>query len=219
MVSDALAVVRAGRIGELVVPDAASGLVLVVDARAPRRVAARERQVVEVLQDHHLGTFRSLAFNGDSGAMQAAGKGTGGARATKGPVERIDEMLDWVAARSDLAALRVGILATGAAAAAALRVAARRPGRVAALVARGGKIEVTDPALPLVQSATLLIVGGNDAALLESNRAVLTHLTCHRRLEVVPGASRGFKEAGALDTVAHLACAWFEARLINSRNG
>ena len=67
----------------------------------------------------------------------------------------------------------------------------------------------------LVQAATLLVVGGNDFELLALNRALLTRLNCTRRLEVVPGASRGYKEPGALDTMAHLACAWFETHLAN----
>lgn len=204
--NETMTVSRAGRIGELVLPEPALALVLLVDARAPRRVAPRERQVAAVLQTHRIATLRSDALGGTPGATRAA----------VGPGERIDEMLDWAAARADLAALRVGILATGAAAAAALRVAARRPGHVAALVARGGEPDLASKALSLVQAATLLIVGGSDLELHELNRALLAQLTCNRRLEVVPGASRGFKEPGALDTVAHLACAWFETHLANS---
>ena len=208
--SDTTTVSRAGRSGELVVPERSQGLILVVDARAPRRVGPRERQLAAVLQARHLATLRSDA------AQAAPSSGAG--RAAVGPAERIDEMLDWVATQSTLAGLRVGILATGAAAAAALSVAARRPGSVAAVVARAGKPDLNSQALKLVQAATLLVVGGSDLELLALNRAVLPRLVCTRRLEVVPGASRGFKEPGALDTVAHLACAWFEVHLPNGRN-
>lgn len=208
--SETISVSRAGRIGELVMPEHAQALVLLVDARAPRRVAQRERHVAAVLQASCLATLRSDALE----PAPASGAG----RAAVGPVERIDEMLDWVDARSDLAALRVGILATGAAAAAALRVAARRPGRVAVVVARDGKPDLSSKVLNLVQAATLLIVGGLDRELLKLNHAWLARLTCTRRLEVVPEASRGFKEPGALDTMAHLAGAWFEAHLTNGRN-
>ncbi len=210
MQSDTLSVTRAGRIGELVLPENALALVLIVDARAPRRVGTRERQLAAVLQARGLATLRSDALE------NAATEGRG--RVAVGPTERIDEMLDWTATRPSLAALRVGVLATGAAAAAALRVAARRPGRVGALVARGAKPDLGNPAMRLVQAATLLIVGGNDLELLALNRALLAQLVCTRRLEVVPGASRGFKEPGALDTVAHLACSWFEAHLSNGRS-
>ncbi len=208
--SDTLSVTRAGRIGELVLPENALALVLIVDARAPRRVAARERQLAAVLQARGLATLRSDALE------NAATEGRG--RVAVGPAERIDEMLDWIATRPSLANLRVGVLATGAAAAAALRVAARRPGRVSALVARGGKPDLASTVSRLVQAATLLIVGGYDLELLALNRALLAQLMCTRRLEVVPSASRGFKEPGALDTLAHLACSWFEAHLANGRS-
>jgi putative phosphoribosyl transferase len=207
--SETMTIARAGRIGELVIPERALALVLVVDARAPRRVAPRERQLAAVLQAHRLATLRSDAI--EPAPPHAKG--------AVGPTERLDEMLDWVATRPALAPLRVGVLATGAAAAAAMRVAARRPGRIAALVSRGGRPDLASPALQYVQAATLLVVGGNDRELMALNRALLPRLVCTRRLEVVPGASRGFKEAGALDTVAHLACAWFEAHLVNERNG
>jgi putative phosphoribosyl transferase len=208
--SEATVVQRAGRSGELVLPERALALVLIVDARAPRRVGARERQLAAVLQQRRLATLRSDALN--------TGTGLAGGRPAVGPAARIDEMLDWVATQPLLAALRVGILATGAAAAAALHVAARRPGRVAAVVARDGKPDLGSAALRLVQAATLLIVGGNDLELLALNRALLTQLGATRRLEIVPGANRGFKEPGALDTMAHLACAWFETHLSKERN-
>ncbi|MFZ2650836.1 MAG: alpha/beta hydrolase, partial [Burkholderiaceae bacterium] len=88
----------------------------------------------------------------------------------------------------------------------------------AALVARSARPNLVDQVLGLVQAATLLIVGGEDAELLALNRALLAQLKCTRRLAVVPGASRGFKEPGALDTMAHLAGAWVEAQLTNGRN-
>ncbi len=209
--SESMTVQRAGRTGELVVPEQALALVLIVDARAPRRVAPRERQLAAVLQGRRLATLRSDALNSPASA-------NGGHRPAVGPAARIDEMLDWVATRPSLAALRVGILATGAAAAAALHVAARRPGRVAAVVTRDGKPDLASKALQLVQAATLLIVGGTDPELAALNRLLLARLSCTRRLELVPGAGRGFKEPGAHDTMAHLACAWFETHLANHKN-
>ncbi len=208
MQSESTTVQRAGRSGELVLPEQALALVLIVDARAPRRVAPREKLLAAVLQRRRLATLRSDAL--DPAASRA--------RPAIGPAARIDEMLDWVATRPALAALRIGILATGAAAGAALHVAARRPGRIAALVARDGKADLRSEALRLVQAATLLVVGGRDQELLALNRLLLARLNSTRRLEVVPGAGRGFKEPGAQDTLVHLACAWFETHLANERN-
>jgi pimeloyl-ACP methyl ester carboxylesterase len=56
---------------------------------------------------------------------------------------------------------------------------------------------------------TLLIVGGNDVPVIEMNRAALAKLHCRKRLEIVPGATHLFEEAGALERVTDLAGDWF----------
>ena len=92
--------------------------------------------------------------------------------------------------------------------AAALQAAALRPGRVSALVLRGGRADLAGP-LARVQAPTMLIVGGADGERLPINRAALHALHCEKRLQIVPGASHLFEEPGALDAVAHLAADWF----------
>jgi pimeloyl-ACP methyl ester carboxylesterase len=67
--------------------------------------------------------------------------------------------------------------------------------------------------LPRVEAPTLLIVGGNDAEVLDLNRAALARLTAVKDLQVVPGASHLFEEAGALQRVATLAIDWFGRHL------
>ena len=63
--------------------------------------------------------------------------------------------------------------------------------------------------LPKVQAPTLLIVGGADTEVLKLNRKALKVLSCEARLDVVPGATHLFEEAGALDKVTTLAADWF----------
>ena len=64
-----------------------------------------------------------------------------------------------------------------------------------------------------VQAPTLLIVGGNDCAVIELNQAALAQFRCEKRLVIVPGATHLFEEPGALDEVARLAREWFERHL------
>ena len=52
---------------------------------------------------------------------------------------RVAVALDWLAQRGDLAGLRVGLFGASTGAAAALHAAAERPGRVGAVVSRGGR--------------------------------------------------------------------------------
>jgi putative phosphoribosyl transferase len=61
--------------------------------------------------------------------------------------------------------------------------------------------------------AHMLIVGGNDAPVVELNRAALAQLRCDKRLVIVPGATYLFEEPGALNEVARLARDWFRRHL------
>jgi pimeloyl-ACP methyl ester carboxylesterase len=87
---------------------------------------------------------------------------------------------------------------------------------VRAVVSRGGRPDLAEPALEYVRAPTLLIVGGNDAQVIELNRAALARLRCEKRLVSVPGATHLFEEPGALDEVARLAREWFERHLTSA---
>ena len=63
--------------------------------------------------------------------------------------------------------------------------------------------------LPIVNAATLLIVGGDDVVLF-LNRKAYDALHCKKCLAVVPAATHLFEEPGALEAVAQLAANWFQ---------
>ena len=107
----------------------------------------------------------------------------------------------------------IGLFGASTGAAAALVAAASRPERVQAVVSRGGRPDLADEHLHRVRAATLLIVGGSDAEVLELNRAAYARLRCEKRIEIVPRATHLFEEAGALEAVADLASDWFVAHL------
>lgn len=67
-----------------------------------------------------------------------------------------------------------------------------------------------------VTAPTLLIVGGNDRAVLELNESAAEELHCAHELSVVPGATHLFAEPGALDQVSRLAGDWFSDHLIRT---
>jgi pimeloyl-ACP methyl ester carboxylesterase len=68
-------------------------------------------------------------------------------------------------------------------------------------------------ALRQVQAPTLLIVGSEDAPVIEMNRQAAASMRCEQAMEIVPGATHLFEEPGKLDEVARLATAWFEEHL------
>jgi dienelactone hydrolase len=128
--------------------------------------------------------------------------------------ERLVAATDWLTQYQDTRHLRIGYFGASTGAGAALVSAAERPQAVGAVVSRGGRPDLAGPALARVRAPTLLIVGGNDFAVIELNRAALGQLRSEKRLVTVPGASHLFEEPGALDEVARLAGEWFERHLV-----
>jgi pimeloyl-ACP methyl ester carboxylesterase len=65
----------------------------------------------------------------------------------------------------------------------------------------------------LVGQPTLLIVGGRDPSVMELNRTAAQLISGETVMEIVPGATHLFEEAGALEQVARLAGEWFVRHL------
>jgi putative phosphoribosyl transferase len=114
--------------------------------------------------------------------------------------------------RGETAGLPVGYFGASTGAAAALVAAAERP-ETAAVVSRGGRPDLAADRLADVRAPTLLIVGGDDPAVLEMNRHALSILGSEKDLVVVPGASHLFEEPGAMEEVARLAGRWFAGHM------
>ena len=122
--------------------------------------------------------------------------------------DRLREAADWVSTATETRGLPIGLFGASTGAAAALVAAAGRRD-IRAIVSRGGRPDLAGDALERVLSPTLLIVGGYDPEVLALNRAAYRRIRCERRLEVVPGATHLFEEAGTLDVVVTLARSWF----------
>jgi len=193
--------------GDLALPAQARGLVLFVHGSGSSRFSPRNRAVAAALHPLRLGTLLFDLLTEDEGldrrkvfdiALLAA---------------RVGQALDWVDRRADLATLPLGLFGASTGSAAALRAAAERPQRIAAVVSRGGRPDLAADWLPKVRAPTLLIVGGDDREVLELNRTALAPIGAPKRLEVVPGASHLFEEPGTLEAVCRLAGQWFTTHL------
>ena len=83
------------------------------------------------------------------------------------------------------------------------------------MVSRGGRPDLAGiSALRAVTAPTLLIVGGNDDAVIELNRQAYAQLHCDKELAIIPGATHLFEEPGALEEVARLASEWFSGHFV-----
>jgi putative phosphoribosyl transferase len=124
---------------------------------------------------------------------------------------RLEHAVRYVGGDERTHGLPIGLFGASTGAASALRVAARRPDDVRAVVSRGGRPDLAGAhALAAVRAPTLLIVGGADAGVVELNEAARDALVhCERELAIVPGATHLFEEPGTLEQVADLAASWF----------
>jgi len=127
--------------------------------------------------------------------------------------QRLTGVIDQLSSDAQLRELRIGLFGASTGAAAALTTAASRPADIAAVVSRGGRVDLAEPSLARVHAASLFIVGSRDLEVLELNRAAAARLQCEHQLVVVPGASHLFEEHGTLEEVARLAGDWFVRHL------
>jgi dienelactone hydrolase len=187
--------------GTLTEPEDARGLVLFAHGSGSSRFSPRNRAVADVLHAAGLGTLL-VDLLPEEGVVDR-----------RFDIEllglRMTAAVDWAEPRG----VPVGLFGASTGAAAALVAAAERPGVVRAVVSRGGRPDLAGDALPRVTAPTLLIVGGNDAVVLQLNREAIARLEVESRLEVVSGATHLFEEPGTLDRVAELARDWFLAQL------
>jgi len=122
--------------------------------------------------------------------------------------ERLLAVTAWVTDESSLSHLPIALVGDGTGAAAALCAASRKPDVIRAVVSRAGRADLAGSALPIVRAPTLFIVGGNDHAVHELDRAAIENMTALTQLAIIPGAGHHFEEPGALDEVAELTAEW-----------
>src|SRR5436305_13991955 len=125
---------------------------------------------------------------------------------------RLSYATKWTREQANTRELDIGYFGSSTGAAAALVAAAEFPD-VAAVVSRGGRPDLAGDALPKVEAATLLILGGNDEIVIELNEMARDRMRCEVKLEIVPGATHLFEEPGALEKVAKLASEWLVSHM------
>ena len=197
--------------GNLILSAGARGVVLFAHGSGSSRLSPRNRYVARLLNEGKLATLLIDLLTPDEAVIDVQ---SAHLRFDIGLLaERLIGATDWLTQYPDSRHLRVGYFGASTGAAAALVAAAERPRVVGAIVSRGGRPDLAGPALARVQAPTLLIVGGDDAPVIELNRQAFTQLRGEKRLAIIPGATHLFEEPGARERVAWLAREWFESHL------
>jgi predicted phosphoribosyltransferase/predicted alpha/beta-hydrolase family hydrolase len=185
--------------GVLTVPAGASGVVVFAHGSGSSRLSPRNRAVASGLNAAGLGT---LLFD-----LLTPEEATDRRLVFDIPLlaDRLSSAAAWLGGR-----VRgpMGFFGSSTGAAAALWAAAERDD-VAAVVGRGGRPDLAEARLPAVRAPVRLIVGGDDAVVLELNEMARSRLSGVTDLAVIPGAGHLFEEAGALERVTDLAADWF----------
>ncbi|MGD0882507.1 MAG: alpha/beta fold hydrolase [Acidimicrobiales bacterium] len=195
--------------GHLHAPEPARGLVVFAHGSGSSRHSPRNRMVAEVLYDAGLGTLlldlltpgeeRDRAFVFDIRLL----------------ADRLTAATEWARQQPETGSCRIGYFGASTGAGAALWAAADHPEWIDAVVSRGGRPDLAMPRLADVVAPTLLIVGSEDVAVLDLNKAALAALPPGRgELSVVPGATHLFEEPGTLAEAAILARNWFTRHLL-----
>ncbi|MBK3805679.1 dienelactone hydrolase family protein [Stutzerimonas stutzeri] len=197
--------------GDLCVPAAARGLVVFVHGSGSSRHSPRNQSVARCFNEMGLAT---LLFDLLTKHEQPIDEITRQLRFDIPLLsQRLTGVIDQLSSDAQLRELRIGLFGASTGAAAALTTAASRPADIAAVVSRGGRVDLAEPSLARVHAASLFIVGSRDLEVLELNRAAAARLQCEHQLVVVPGASHLFEEHGTLEEAARLAGDWFVRHL------
>lgn len=198
--------------GNLRVPKDAKGIVLFAHGSGSSRFSPRNRYVAEVLNDAGLATLLMDLLTREEEEIDLQ------TRQFRFDIEMLADRLigatAWIKNDTRTKNLPVGFFGSSTGAGAALIAAARLVKDVDAVVSRGGRPDLAMRYLSDVKAPVLLIVGGNDRAVIEMNKEAMEYLTTEKRLEIVPGATHLFEEPGTLEQVAKLASEWFSNHLV-----
>ena len=179
--------------GSLALPDDPSGIVVFAHGSGSSRFSPRNRFVAGMLNDASLAT---LLFDLLTLDEQQVDDLSGQLRFDIDLLSgRLISVLDWLRQSGIVPRLSLGLFGASTGAAAALVAAAARPDIVSAVVSRGGRPDLAGQSLRAVKAPTLLIVGGNDTAVIGLNReagraraplagwrSCQTHRTCSKNL-------------------------------------
>ncbi|MEK7302841.1 MAG: dienelactone hydrolase family protein [Pseudomonadota bacterium] len=194
--------------GELVLPPAASGVVLFAHGSGSSRFSPRNTFVANVLQQQGIGTllFDLLTRAEDQDYTMRFDIDL--------LTRRLLAATAWLQADPKTKSLRTGYFGASTGAAAALQAAAEMGNNIAAVVSRGGRPDLAgEVALSQVIAPTLLIVGSADYGVIELNEQAYALMNCEKRLMLVPGATHLFEEPGTLEQAAQHAANWFSKYL------
>ena len=196
--------------GYLTIPEGCHALVIFSHGSGSSRFSIRNRYVAGYLNKHHMATLLIdlLTREEDLDSRNRFDIDL--------LTDRLVTVTTYVHTLPQLRACMTGYFGASTGAASALSAAARRGGKINAVVSRGGRPDLAAAFLDKVKAPVLLVVGSLDTEVVTLNRKSLILLKGEKKISIVEGASHLFEETGKLDEVARLANEWFEKHLISA---
>lgn len=197
--------------GEFNMPDEPKGLVIFAHGAGSSRFSPRNQFVAGLLNDNAIGTllFDLLTEEEDRDFDNRFNIDL----LTDRLVKATDWIQNWSEDQKVLANLPLGFFGASTGAAAAIRAAIILENKIAAIVSRGGRIDLVGAELSELKSPILAIVGSNDQEVLELNKKALELIDTEKKIIIIPGAEHLFDNPGELEKVARLAINWFNDHL------
>lgn len=197
-------------VGDLSIPDEASGLIIFVHGSGSSRFSKRNQFVAKTLQKTGFATLLFDLLTEDEERRDDL------TREFRFNIPMLASRLIQVTlnlqAHTEISSIPVGYFGASTGAAASLIAAASPSTNISAVVSRGGRPDLAGESLRSVTCPTLLIVGGHDFEVIELNKlAQKQMIRSHCKLDIIPGATHLFEEPGALATVATLAASWLQS--------
>jgi len=196
--------------GTLRLPDLPRSLVVFVQGSGSSRFEPRNMALAEGLCRHGLATLLLDLLTFEEERNQA--------NLFSIPLlaARLIGTIRWVESQPDLAALPLGLFATGTGAAAAM-VAAASQRQIRAIVTYEGRPDLAKETIDDVWVPTLLIVGDHQDRLIAHNRRVHARLKGPKAVKTIATARYQFAEPDTTAAVVDQATRWFGRHLGHGR--
>jgi dienelactone hydrolase len=192
--------------GDLGVPVRPRGLVIFANAGGDSRFSPRNRFLADVFDHCELATLLIALLTDDEEGIDAR---TGRLRFDMALLaERILAICAWAERVPQICDLAVGLFGVDTGTGAALVATTQQARGLRAIASQSGRPDLAGSALGRVMAPALFIVGAQDGELIDINRRAIAQMHNDARLEIVPGATRLFDEAGTLDRVAKISADW-----------
>jgi putative phosphoribosyl transferase len=202
---------------DLCVPTSTKAIILFAHGSGSSRHSTKNQYVAQILNNAGFSTLLVDLLNQEEKEIDSR---TRHLRFDIGLLaSRIESITRWILQYPNTRDLSIGYFGSSTGAAATIIAASKFDNIVKAIVSRGGRPDLAEEGcLHKIFAPTLLIVGGNDLAVLAANKRILNDLKHAeaKELVIIPEAGHIFEEQDKMQVVAKVAVDWFECFLLRT---